>query len=166
MVHEYDPPPTLEFLINELYQTDFGRCYLGTQILLTEHREAAKAAVMAAYMDKARNDYGAHYHVIKLMGWLKLDMAYALIVSEGLNNPQPQFLKSRYAAALTLGELGDREAIPPLKACLDSQLWTLKYAVLLALEKLGDRSGLEVASQDDDWLIRAKAQQLSEAAVV
>lgn len=165
LVHEYDPPPTLEFLIEELFQTDFGRCYLGTQILLTEHREAAKAAVMAAYMDKARNDYGAHYHVIKLMGWLKLDMAYALIVSEGLNNPQPQFLKSRYAAALTLGELGDREAIEPLKACLNSPLWTLKYAVLLALEKLGDRSGLEIASQDDDWLIRAKAQQLSEAAV-
>ncbi|NJR71374.1 MAG: HEAT repeat domain-containing protein [Synechococcales cyanobacterium CRU_2_2] len=165
MVHEYDPPPTLAFLIDELFQTDFGRCYLGSQILLTEHRDAAKAAVMAAYMDKARSDYGAHYHVMKLMGWLKLDMAYGLIVSEGLNNPQPQFLKSRYAAALTLGELGDRAAIAPRQACLDSPLWTLKYAALLALEKLGDRSGLDIASQDDDWLIRAKAQQLSETAL-
>jgi len=163
MVHEYEPPPTLDFLINELFQTDFGRCYLDSRILLTEHQEVAKAAIMAAYMDRARSDYGAHYHVMKLMGWLKLDMAYALIVSEGLNNPQPQFLKSRYAAALTLGELGDREAIEPLKACLDSPLWTLKYAALLALEKLGDRSGLELASQDEDWLIRAKAQQLSES---
>ena len=71
MVHEYDQKPTLEFLIRELYQTDFGRCYLATQTLLTEYREEAPSALMATYQEEAYRDYGAHYHVIKLLGWLK-----------------------------------------------------------------------------------------------
>jgi bilin biosynthesis protein len=158
LVHEYDQPPTLEFLINELYETDFGRCYLAVKTLLEDHRDTLPAALMAAYQEKARADYGAHYHVIKLLGRLKYAPAFELILQEGLNNPQPQFQKSRFAAALALAELGDAEAIPALKTCLDSPLWTLKYAALMALEQLGDRSSHDlVAAQDSDWLIRAKA---------
>ncbi len=37
MVHEYDLPPSIEFLIRELYHTDFGRCYLAGKTLLEVH---------------------------------------------------------------------------------------------------------------------------------
>ncbi|NJR67298.1 MAG: HEAT repeat domain-containing protein [Synechococcales cyanobacterium CRU_2_2] len=160
LVHEYDQPPTLEFLINELYQTDFGRCYLAVKTILAEHREIAPAALMVAYQEKARADYGGHYHVMKLLGRLHYEPAFELMVQEGLNNPQPQFQKSRFAAALSLGELGNVEAIPALKACLDSPIWTIKYAALMALEKLGDRTAHDLAAQDSDWLIRAKATSM------
>ena len=84
---------------------------------------------------------------------------------EALNNPLPQFQKSRAAAAIALGELGEPQAIPELKACLETKIWDLKYAVLIALEQLGDTGAYEEAANDDDWLIRemsrAKLQMTS-----
>ena len=105
---------------------------------------------------EAYNDYGAHYHVMKLIGWLKYTPGYNLLV-EALNNREPQFQKSRAAAALALGELGDLRAIPLLIASLDTKIWDLKYAILMALAKLGDTSGREITANDDDWLIRARS---------
>ncbi len=164
LIHEYDLPPTMEFLIRQLYETDFGLCYLATQTILDERASApqggrvdeAPAALLATYAAEAYNDYGAHYHVMKLIGWLKYQPGYDLLV-EALNNREPQFQKSRAAAALALGELGDVRAIPLLVACLETKIWDLKYAVLMALDKLGDTSGREIAASDDDWLIRDRA---------
>jgi bilin biosynthesis protein len=156
LIHEYDLPPTMEFLIRQLYETDFGLCYLATQTILDERASEAPAALLATYEEEAYNDYGAHYHVMKIIGWLKYQPGYDLLV-EALNNREPQFQKSRAAAALALGELGDERAIPLLVACLETKIWDLKYAVLMALEKLGDTSGCTIAANDDDWLIRARA---------
>ncbi|MEH2012472.1 HEAT repeat domain-containing protein [Nostoc sp.] len=155
LVHEYDATPVLDFVINELYETDFGRCYLATKTLLDIYAQEAPAALLATYSDKAYNDYGAHYHVMKLFGWLKYAPAYDLLI-ENLYNREPQFQKSRAACAIALGELGDSRAIPELKICLNTPIWDLKYACLLALNRLGDSSGREICAHDGDWLIRAK----------
>ncbi|MEH1858656.1 MAG: HEAT repeat domain-containing protein [Nostoc sp.] len=156
LVHEYDAPPVLDFVINELYETDFGRCYLATKTLLDIYPQEAPAALLTTYSDKAYNDYGAHYHVMKLFGWLKYAPAYDLLI-ENLQNREPQFQKSRAACAIALGELGDSRAIPEIKICLNTPIWDLKYACLLALDRLGDSSGREICTGDRDWLIRAKA---------
>ncbi|MBN3876342.1 MULTISPECIES: HEAT repeat domain-containing protein [unclassified Nostoc] len=156
LVHEYDATPVLDFVINELYETDFGRCYLATKTLLDIYSQEAPAALLATYGDKAYNDYGAHYHVMKLFGWLKYAPAYDLLI-ENLHNREPQFQKSRAACAIALGELGDSRAIPEIKICLNTPIWDLKYACLLALDRLGDSSGREICTSDRDWLIRAKA---------
>ena len=156
LIHEYDLPPTLDFLIRQLYETDFGLCYLATQTILDDFAELAPAALLATYEQEAYNDYGAHYHVMKLIGWLKYTPGYDLLV-EALHNREPQFQKSRAAAALALGELGDTRAVPLLVASLDTKIWDLKYAILMALAKLGDDSGREIAANDDDWLIRARS---------
>ncbi|MEH2288414.1 HEAT repeat domain-containing protein [Nostoc sp.] len=156
LVHEYDATPVLDFVINELYETDFGRCYLATKTLLDIYAQEAPAALLATYSDKAYNDYGAHYHVMKLFGWLKYAPAYDLLV-ENLYNREPQFQKSRAACAIALGKLGDSRAIPELKSCLNTPIWDLKYACLLALDRLKDSSGQEICAHDPDWLIRAKA---------
>ena len=156
LIHEYDLPPTLDFLIRQLYETDFGLCYLATQTILDDFTALAPAALLATYEAEAYNDYGAHYHVMKLIGWLKYLPGYDLLV-EALNNREPQFQKSRAAAALALGELGDTRAVPLLVASLDTKIWDLKYAILMALAKLGDDSGREITANDDDWLIRARS---------
>ncbi|MEH1920929.1 HEAT repeat domain-containing protein [Nostoc sp.] len=156
LVHEYDATPVLDFVINELYETDFGRCYLATKTLLDVYPQEAPAALLVTYGDKAYNDYGAHYHVMKLFGWLKYAPAYDLLV-ENLHNREPQFQKSRAASAIALAELGDSRAIPELKICLNTPIWDLKYACLLALDRLGDSSGREICDRDRDWLIRVKA---------
>jgi bilin biosynthesis protein len=162
MVHEYDLPPSPEFLIRELFQTDFGRCYLATQTLL-DRPDEAPAWLLEAYRQDAHNDYGAHYHVIKCLGWLRHAPAYDLLIDEGLNNREPQFQKSRAAAAIALGELASSgldlsRGIAALQACLTSPIWDLKYGVLLALEAIGDYSGHALALADTDWLIQAKAR--------
>jgi bilin biosynthesis protein len=158
LVHEYDNPPSLDFTIGELYHTDFGRCYLAARTLLEIYPNSAPIALLQTWDKEARNDYGAHYHVIKLLGWLKYAPAYELFV-EALYNTSPQFQKSRAAAAIALGNLGEASAIPLLRECLTSKIFDLKYASLLALEQLGDGEGREIVSQDGDWLVRSKAMR-------
>jgi bilin biosynthesis protein len=156
LVHEYDQPPSLEFLMRELYETDFGRCYLATQTVLEAYPEQAPQALQSTYDTEAYADYGAHYHVIKLWGWLRHRDAYDLLALN-LNHPQPQFQKSRAAAALALAELEDPAAIPLLKSCLDTRIWDLRYATLMALEKLGDRTAHAQLAEDPDLLLRSRA---------
>ena len=160
LIHSYQKIPTLDELMSLLYETDFGICYLATQTLLNEMPDAAPDALLDTYKAEGYNDYGAHYHVIKILGWLKYAPAYDLIVKEGLFNPEPQFQKSRAAAAIALGEIGDVRAIPELKKVLETRIWDLKYAALMALERLGDLSGHAIAANDDDWLIAARAKAM------
>ncbi|MEM7594038.1 MAG: HEAT repeat domain-containing protein [Cyanobacteria bacterium P01_A01_bin.83] len=159
MVHEYDQPPTLDFLIRELYHTDFGRCYLADKTLLESYPEQAAEALLETYTAEAHNDYGAHFHVIKLLGLLKHQPSYDLIVS-ALHNTSPQFQKSRGAAAIALGNLQLKSAIPLLKETLSTPIFDLKYACLLALEQLGENCWSEVA-EDKNILIKAKANHKS-----
>jgi bilin biosynthesis protein len=155
LVHEYDQPPELEFLIRELYHTDFGRCYLASKTLLEVYPQEAVEALLQTYQSEAHNDYGAHFHVIKLLGLLKHQPSYDLIV-EALHNTSPQFQKSRAAAAIALGNLQATQAIPLLKQTLDTPIFDLKYACLLALEQLGENYWSEMVD-DQNLLIKAKA---------
>ncbi|PSB08571.1 phycocyanin operon protein Y [Pleurocapsa sp. CCALA 161] len=155
LVHEYDQPPELEFLIKELYHTDFGRCYLAGKTILEIYPQEAVAALLQTYQEEAHNDYGAHFHVVKLLGLLKHQASYDLIV-EALHNTSPQFQKSRAAAAIALGNLQAVQAIPLLKKTLDTPIFDLKYACLLALEQLGENCWSEVVD-DQNLLIKTKA---------
>ncbi|MEY3825192.1 MAG: hypothetical protein RLZZ148_4 [Cyanobacteriota bacterium] len=152
LVHSYETRPDLPFLIRELYETDFGRCYLASKTILTHYSESAPEALFATYEEEAKHDYGAHFHVVKLFGWLQHSPAYDLLI-EALHNRQPQFQKSRAAAAIALGELGDQRAIGDLKASLETKIWDLQYAALMALKQLGDTSAGAIAEPDQDWLI-------------
>jgi bilin biosynthesis protein len=157
LVHSYDALPALSFLLRELYETDFGRCYLAVKTILDNYADAAPEALFGTYAEEAHNDYGAHFHVMKLFGWLKYAPAYDLLLT-ALHNKQPQFQKSRAAAAIALAEIGDERAIPEIKACLNTPIWDLKYAALLALDKFCDRSAYEILANDSDLLIREKVK--------
>ena len=155
LVHEYDQPPSIEFLIRELYHTDSGRCYLADKTLLNTHSQEAVTALLKTYQEEAHNDYGAHFHVIKLLGLLQHQPSYDLIV-EALHNTAPQFQKSRAAAAIALGNLQMSQAIPLLKETLNTPIFNLKYACLLSLEQLGESAWSETID-DQNLLIKAKA---------
>jgi bilin biosynthesis protein len=154
LIHGYDQKPGVERAISDLYHTDFGIGYLATQTIIKNYPKAGED-LAASYQQDGINNYGAHYHIVKLWGWLKYQPAYDLLI-EALHNMQPQFLKSRTAAAIALGNLGDKRAIPELKSCLQLPLWELKYACLTTLEHLGDNSGKEICADDPDWLIQAR----------
>ncbi|MDJ0732351.1 MAG: HEAT repeat domain-containing protein [Crocosphaera sp.] len=160
LVHTYEATPDLTVLVRALYETDFGKCYLASKTILDHYADTAPSALLNTYSEEAKGDYGAHFHVIKLLGWLKYAPAYDLLL-EALHNRQPQFQKSRAAAAIALGELGETKAIPVLEASLSEKDWVLKYAALMALEKLSAGGGHEIALNDPDWLIQAKAQNFN-----
>ncbi|MEL7511832.1 MAG: HEAT repeat domain-containing protein [Cyanobacteria bacterium J06554_3] len=162
LVHAYSDMPAVTSLVQELYGTDFGRCYLGAKAMLEHCADSAPAALMDSYKTEGYNDYGAHYHIMRLFGWLKMDEAYDLLI-EALNNKQPQFQKSRVAAAIALGELSNPNAIPALKASLAVPIWDLQYAAILALTKLGESASAIAASIETDsadWLIQKKLKAL------
>ena len=144
LVHRYDTTPGLDFLVQELYGTDFGRVYLAVATLTAaSNTDTAKAETLAAltqsFADQGWNDYGAHYHMIKLFGWLG-DPQPLPLVQEALANRRPQFQKSRPAAALTLARLAPQQAAPALQdAACEGSFWELRYAALMALEALGYR---------------------------
>lgn len=156
LVHEYQEIPPTEFLIQELYNTDFGRCYLATKTLIENYDQQIEAALIKSYNDEAHNDYGAHYHVIKLLGWVKSEAGYEIVV-EALNNRRPQFQKSRGAAAIALANYGDQKAIPLIQEASNTKVWELKYACLMALKELGEDNLQSYVTDDDDWLVRDKA---------
>ncbi|MEM6450592.1 MAG: HEAT repeat domain-containing protein [Cyanobacteria bacterium P01_D01_bin.105] len=157
LVHRYDQAQTLPSLVQALYGTDFGRCYLATKTLIETYPEEAPAALIESYKAEGYNDYGAHYHIMRLFGWLQVSAAYDLLV-EALNNKAPQFQKSRTAAAIALAELGNPQAIPELRNALTIPIWDLQYAALLALTQLNDPQPLPLALDNADlhWLVRAK----------
>lgn len=158
LVHSYSSPPAIEELIRELYGTDFGRCYLGSKTLIENYAKAAPAALIESYKAEGYNDYGAHYHIMRLFGWLKVNDAYDLLI-DALHNKAPQFQKSRVAAAIALGELGHQSAIDELKAAMRVPIWDLQYAVILALDQLGVLVS-ELAVDSTDWLVQEKLNSL------
>ena len=162
LVHSYDQLPDVQRLVQDLYGTDFGRCYLASKALLDHYPEAAPAALLESYEAEGYNDYGAHYHMMRLFGWLKMSEAYDLLV-KALNNQAPQFQKSRVAAAIALAQLSDTRAIPELKAALAVPIWDLQYAALMALDQLGENTfeltdlvGTASSQTKPDWLVREK----------
>jgi bilin biosynthesis protein len=159
-IYQYAPEVTLKSSIQGLYHTDFGWCYLASKTLLERYSDTAPQALLDNYTLEGYNDYGAHYHILKLLGWLKHAPSYDLF-AESLNKAEPQFQKSRAAAALALGNLGDTRAIPLLKEALTKPIFDLKYACLLALEQLGEKDAWELAINDANFLIRQKASSTS-----
>ena len=135
-ISKYNKVPNLDFLINELYDTDFERAYLASKYIIELYSEEAPALLMKSYQKKAYKHYNAHYHFMKLFGWLKYIPAYDLLVNEALKNQSSQFQKSRIAGAIALGEIGEKKVIDELKIILNNSLWDLKYACIIALEKL------------------------------
>jgi len=161
-VHRYDTEQTLPSLVQELYGTDFGRCYLATQTLIETYRQEAPAALLESYNAEGYNDYGAHYHIMRLFGWLQVSEAYDLLV-DALNNKAPQFQKSRTAAAIALAELADAKAIPELRTALATPIWDLQYAAITALTQLNDPQPIPLSADNPDlhWLVRSKLQTVS-----
>ena len=162
MAYEYPQKLSLTEVINDLYNTDFGYCYLASKTMLDCYPGAGEE-LWKSFHANAQEDYGAHYHIIKLLGWLKYAPAYELFV-DTLRNLGDKFVKSRIAAAIALGHLGYKQATPHLLDCLDSKVWKLKYACLLALDCLDDSSGRSVCIQDSDWLIQGKASSYTRLA--
>ena len=148
LVHRYDEEPTIDFLIQEFFGTDFSRCYLALRSLALMDLNAIWPAFLQRWHQDAHNDYGAHYFFMRLLSYASnlkqeyLDVAIEILL-EAIANPRPQFLKSKPAAILALASIAADLAIAKLPEWLNPEVtpfWEARYAGLIALELLNSES--------------------------
>ena len=110
LVHEYDVPPEIDFLLNEFFNTDFSRCYLALRSLIRCDADVLWPLIHEVWQEKGWNDYGAHYFILHLFGlrsdWSTTALAtIETLLREAIDNQRPQFRKSRPVAILSFSLL-------------------------------------------------------------
>ena len=144
VVHHYDQLPDPEFLVGDLFHTDFSRCYLAMQSLHSFRSEMLAPLLTEAWTQKAENDYGAHYLFLRLLG-SRLDWPDSSVdwicqtVFSSIRNRRPQFQKSRAMAILAYHNLCPEVFLDHAHEFLDSAMsppWDCRYMTVLCVENL------------------------------
>lgn len=143
LVHQYDSEPDDHFLVQELFGTDFSRCYLALKTLMQRSPEELWPLLHRRWLDDAHNDYGAHYFFVLLLAgrsdWPSASMPdVCKLLQEVMANRRPQFTKSRPAAVLAFRQPWMRVFRDGLFEILNSSdptRWDCRYAALMVLER-------------------------------
>jgi bilin biosynthesis protein len=172
IVHKYDQQPSIEFLLRDLFNTDFSRCYLALMGLRQCSSEVLWPLMSDLWAREAHNDYGAHYFFMRIFGsrsdWPEDGLRHVLeIIQESIINRRPQFRKSRAAAIQALHFLSPDlfiQSIPDfLSAGVDAP-WDCHYMTALCLESMAEVNislRENILSQfvvDPDPFVRARSE--------
>ncbi len=172
-VHQYDTEPSAEFLIQELYNTDFGRCYLALKYLYAYSSATLFPALKVSWLDEAHNDYGAHYFFAFLFGafsdWPEGSQAWIFeTLLSSIFNLRPQFQKSRAAAVISLSKLNPSllcESLPNILSGRDGLPWDMRYCLIYCLDhyismdkSTKDDLIMQVSDGDRDDFVLARAR--------
>ena len=144
LVHEYDVPPEIDFLLNEFFNTDFSRCYLALRSLIRCDADVLWPLIHEVWQEKGWNDYGAHYFILHLFGlrsdWSTTALAMIeTLLREAIDNQRPQFRKSRPVAILSFSLLFPGQFLDHCQPWMSSEampVWECRYVCWLALERI------------------------------
>lgn len=145
--------------IRQLYKNDAVYAYLASRTLAEDHsgNDEIGGMVEKSYKDLDYFDYFGAYHVYKTLGWMRYGNGYDLLIENAEKLP-PRFFNHQAGAITALAMIGRDDAVPVIrKVASETDIWELKYACLIASQRLGDYSVRERLKEDDDWLIRARA---------
>ena len=176
VLHHYGESMPTQLLVEGLFHPDFSRCYLAMQELLKCDAREIWSSVQSCWQEKAHNDYGAHYFLMRLFGFVEGWTDDALlqihtILSNAITDKRPQFRKSPPAALLSFAKLFPGQYDYFLDHCLscDNNLsWDMHYAALLVID-YGHTSHLinqyqsqlqTLVNADVDNLVQLKAQSI------
>ncbi len=176
LLNMYDKKQNPEFLINELFGTDFARAYLALSTLI--ELEANEIwTYLSLYLEKAKKDYGAIYFFLILFrsidGWSDSALKeIELFIFAALSESWPHYMKFRPAAILTLLRINSNQCRIYISQWLDqgkTPFWAARYAALMSFEILVIRgeidplSALELIrkSEDTHKLVRQKLKLIS-----
>ncbi len=171
IVHEYDQQPSAEFLLQDLFSTDFSRCYLSLMGLRHCSAEILWPLMSDLWERAAYNDYGAHYFFMRVFGsrsdWPQEGLHRALeIVQESIINRRPQFRKSRAAAMQALHFLSPDlfiKSIPVLLSVIVDAPWDCRYMMIVCIEGIPEMDTslkvkiLNQLTADSDVFVRARS---------
>ena len=141
LVHRYDEVPDNLFLVNELFGTDFSRCYLALSHLKFVPSDKLWPILDQRWREEAYNDYGANYFFLKLFGsiqcWGEAESTVEELCESAIHNRRPQFQKSRPAGILALLQLNQKRLASLIPDLIDAEKesnWECRYAALMAYE--------------------------------
>lgn len=177
LVHCYDKEPTTDFLFEELFGTDFSRCYLALATLKTKPPAELWPIFWKRWLEDAHNDYGAHYFFFLLIGsvdnWpVEASSTIQSLLIEAINSKRPQFAKSKPAACLALNRHYQAIWYDNLPKWLSSEStpnWELRYSAWMGIESVGGSKVIGkllaefpeiVALRDPDFYVDKKSQLL------
>jgi len=172
IVHEYDQQPSAEFLLQDLFSTDFSRCYLSLTGLQNCSTEILWPLMSDLWESAAYNDYGAHYFFMRVFGsrsdWPQAGLRRVLeIIQESIINRRPQFRKSRAAAIQALHFLSPDlfiKSIPTLLSISVDVPWDCRYMMIVCIEGIPEMDTslkvkiLNQLTADSDVFVRARSE--------
>ena len=174
LIYRHKESPTNNFLIEELFSTDFSRCYLAVQSLRSRNPEELWP-VLSQSWERAKKDYGAIYFFIILFRYLTVWPVAAQqkiqdFILLALDNRWPDFIKFKPAAILTLMQYNPELGCSYMNEWLDLEktpYWACRYAALQAFEPFinarnWDRHAVKITNLKDDpqRFVRIKAKRL------
>lgn len=172
-VHRYDEIPSPEFLVGDLYNTDFSRCYLALKYLSSYPSSEIFPLLKDSWIEDAHNDYGAHYFFINLFGsildWSAESQSWIFeTLLSSIFNVKPQFQKSRGASVLSLAKLNPAMLCQFMEEILttrDSLPWDMRFSLIQAIDKYSELDTvskrmliLEISDDDKDLFVQARAR--------
>ena len=176
VLHHYGESMPTQLLVEGLFHPDFSRCYLAMQVLLKCNAGEIWSSVENCWQEKAHNDYGAHYFLMRLFGLVEgwTDEALLqihIILSDAIADKRPQFRKSPPAALLSFAKLFSGQCACFLDYCLstDNDLsWDMRYAALLVINSdqshyllyQYERQLQKLVNADVDSLVQLKAHSI------
>ena len=172
-VHRYDEIPSPEFLVGDLYNTDFSRCYLALKYLSSYPSSEIFPLLKDSWIEYAHNDYGAHYFFINLFGsildWSAESQSWIFeTLLSSIFNVRPQFQKSRGASVLSLAKLNPAmlcQFMEEILTARDSLPWDMRFSLIQAIDKYSELDTvskrmliLEISDDDKDLFVQARAR--------
>ena len=175
LIHQYDSTPSADFLIRELYNTDFGRCYLALKNIPLCSATEIFPLIKESWLEEAHNDYGAHFFFTCLFGtfsnWPETSYSWIFeVLISSIFNLRPQFQKSRAAAIVSLSKLNPQlvcELIPEILTNRDQLPWEMRYSLIQCFDNYisGDKVFkddiiLKISDNDLDVFVQARARKV------
>ncbi len=148
LLHSYEQTPDIKFLIDELFGTDFSRCYLSLNTLIGMNPTELWPFIWNQW-ERLQKDYGALYFLTILFrtisGWSDYAISEINELSLScLDDKWPHYMKFRPSAILTLMHFNPHRFFDNIELWLDPEktpFWACRYASLISIQPyLGDAS--------------------------
>ncbi len=155
--------------VSSILDSDNNTILTSALKLIGENSVIEQEAKLLEMLDDDETDDIIYLEVIKTLGRIKSISAIELLIP--IADDTDEETTVRNAACYSLGEIGDKKAIPVLKRCLaDNSNYLLRKSALDALGKFETTEMDDIlmeALRDDQWQIRvAASKSLAERKVV
>mgnify|MGYP001245137472 FL=1 len=165
-----DFPNDLNFLIDQLFHTDFNRCYKSMKELGEFPPEEVLYSLNKNW-DRAKSDYGAIYFFINIYKFLLdknlNDKSILDKVDYLLSDNWPNYMKFKSSAIQILGYLNDSKFFDNVTKFSDQKMtpyWKNRYAALLVLQNKQSkikRNFAKLFLNDCHRFVRLKAKEIT-----